>query len=295
MGASIIFIKKGLLYVFIVTLTPKVIWLRNSKSPTGVTPEKYPSPNVFIEEALRCVEEGEKEGITLRIMGAIAIYLHSKDYEKIWSSLGRLSGKIFTDIDFMSYGGMQSKILKFFEKRGYSYNKTHVALHGNKRLIFLDGVVPMIDVFFNKLEMCHTIDFRKRLKVDYPTIPLAELLLEKLQIVKINEKDIKDVIVLLRAHNLGENDNDLINIKYIANLLSKDWGFYYTTMMNLHKIKNLLPQYDALSNEDRSDVTNKIDRIIAKVEREPKSIGWKMRARIGAKKKWYRDVEEVIR
>lgn len=262
--------------------------------PTEIVQDKYPPPDVFVREALRYVEEGKKEGITLRIMGAIAIYLHSRNYEELWKSLGRLSDRIFTDIDFMSDGGIH-EILKFFEKRGYSYNKTYAALYGNKRLIFFGGTIPMIDVFFNKLEMCHTIDFRKRLYVDYPTIPLAELLLEKLQIVKINEKDIKDVIVLLRAHDLSEDDNDQINIKYIATLLSNDWGFYYTAIMNLQKIKNFLHKYDALKNEDCLDVANKIDNIITKIEREPKSIKWKIRASIGAKKKWYREVEEIER
>jgi len=265
-----------------------------NRLPTEIAQDKYPSSDVFIREALRYVEEGEKERITLRVMGAIAIYLHSKDYEELWKSLGRLSGKIFTDIDFMSDGGIH-EILKFFEKNGYSYNKTYAALYGNKRLIFFGGIIPMIDVFFNKLEMCHIIDFRKRLDVDYPTIPLAELLLEKLQIVKINEKDIKDVIVLLRAHDLGEDDNDQINIKYIAKLLSNDWGFYYTVIMNLQKIKNFLPKYDALNNEDYLDVASKIDNIITKIEREPKSVKWKIRASVGAKKKWYRDVEEIER
>jgi hypothetical protein len=264
--------------------------MEKSKSTDG-----YSSPNVFIEEALKLVEDGEKEGITLRVMGAIAIYLHSKDCEEIWHRLDRLNGKQFTDIDLMCCGSTQSKILKFFESRGYSYNKTQATLYGAKRLIFLGNVIPMVDIFFNKLEMCHTINFDRRLTVDYPTIPLAELLLEKLQIVKINEKDIKDVIVLLRAHDLGEDDNDLINIRYIADLLSKDWGFYYTVTTNLRKIKNFLPNYNALTDKDCHDVSAKIDKIMDRIEREPKSISWKMRAKIGASKKWYKEVEEVIR
>jgi len=155
--------------------------------------------------------------------------------------------------------------------------------------------IPMVDVFFDKLEMCHTIDFRNRLRLDKPTITLADMLLEKMQIVKINEKDIIDTIVLLRAHDIGENDKDKVNIKYVSKLLSNDWGFYYTVTMNLKKVKELCKKYNVLSNEDMKDVTSKIDRILEKIEKEPKSMKWKMRAKIGPSKKWYKEVEEVIR
>ena len=36
-----------------------------------------------------------------------------------------------------------------------------------------------------------------------PTLPLAELLLSKLQVVKINRKDVLDALVLLAEHPLG--------------------------------------------------------------------------------------------
>lgn len=257
--------------------------------------DSYPLPDAFINEALKLVEDAEKEGITLRIMGAIAIYLHSRGYEEIWRRLDRLSGKQFTDIDLMCCESTRSKVLKFFEDRGYSYNKTQATIYGDKRLIFMGNAIPLVDVFFNRLEMCHTINFKGRLTADYPTIPLAELLLEKLQIVKINEKDIKDAIVLLRAHDLGQNDEDIINVGYIADILSNDWGFYYTVTTNLKKIKNLLPKYNVLTDKDIHNVSNKIDNIIDIIEKTPKSIGWKMRAKIGASKKWYREVEETIR
>jgi hypothetical protein len=129
--------------------------------------------------------------------------------------------------------------------------------------------------------------------VDYPTIPLAEMLLEKLQIVQLNEKDVKDVIILLREHEVGEGDKETINSRYIAKLLSEDWGFYYTATMNLNKIKSLLADYSQLVEYDKELIEDKIDRLINAIENEPKSLGWKMRAKIGTKKQWYRKVEEI--
>jgi hypothetical protein len=124
---------------------------------------------------------------------------------------------------------------------------------------------------------------------------LADLILEKTQIVKINEKDIKDVIILLREHDISDSENDIINGKYIAELLAKDWGFYHTVTTNLKLIKDqfLEKWKHILSTEDRTNIATKINTLVDKIEREPKSIGWKIRASAGTKKKWYRDVEEI--
>jgi len=157
------------------------------------------------------------------------------------------------------------------------------------------NAIDGLDVFFDRLEMCHTIDFMDQLEVDYPTISLANLLLEKMQIVQLNEKDAIDTVVLLREHDVGKVDDQTINLEYISRLLSKDWGFYYTVTTNLKRIRDeFLPSYD-LSGEDKTDVEHKIDTLLERVEKKPKSLRWKMRARIGAKKKWYRDVEELYR
>ena len=153
-----------------------------------------------------------------------------------------------------------------------------------------------IDVFLDELSMCHKIPFRNRLEVDSPTIPLAELVLEKTQIVHLNEKDIKDMLILLAAHQVGDNDRDTINGKYIAGLLSKDWGFYYTNKLNLARIRKGLDVYSQpFSAEDVKHIGERLDLLEKMIEDAPKSIGWKARAAIGPKVKWYNDVDEVER
>ena len=120
-----------------------------------------------------------------------------------------------------------------------------------------------VDVFYDRLDMCHNLDFKGRLELDSPTIPLADLLLEKMQIVKINEKDIKDSMVLLRAHNLASSGREDIDAEYVSELLSKDWGFYYTVTTNLNKIREMMPNYEALTDEDKKDINAKIDQLQA--------------------------------
>ena len=118
-------------------------------------------------------------------------------------------------------------------------------------------------------------------------------MLQKLQIVELNEKDIKDLIVLLRAHPVGMDDEDKINLNVLKSAgLMDDWGFWYTVTTNLRKVRESLRSYDVLSDEDMRVVDERIKRLLEFLEKEPKSLKWKMRARIGTKKKWYREVED---
>jgi hypothetical protein len=149
------------------------------------------------------------------------------------------------------------------------------------------------DVFLDKLEFCHDIVFLERLEVDSPTVPLAELLLEKMQIVNLNEKDVIDSVMLLREHQVGDSDAETINSTRIANLTAHDWGLWKTVTTNLTRMEQLIPEMAKLSDGDRKDVMAKIDSLLLRIYDEPKSTSWKMRAKVGEKRKWYRDVEEL--
>lgn len=246
----------------------------------------------LIDEAVKIVDLGESKKIPLRLMGALAIYVHSSDEAK---SLHEALNRQFTDIDFMTVSDRE-KVKKFFLEIGYKPRERFMAIMAEARHIYEKPEAGIhVDVFFNELDMCHKIDFRNRLLIDYPTISLADLLLEKLQIVEINEKDVKDVIVLLSDHKIGDKDDkETVNAEYIADLLSKDWGFYYTVTTNLNKIKNLIDSYNQVLTQNKiSDVKSKIDVILDKIEKKPKTIGWRMRAKIGTKTKWYKEVEEI--
>jgi len=249
--------------------------------------------DAFLEEALRIIERARGEGIPIRIMGAIAIRLHAK---KILGQ-GQPLKRNITDMDFVGYSNHKTKIETFITDLGYEQRKAMLTpgLLLN-RLIFFSKKDPSkhIDVFLDQLQMCHTINFRNRLEVDYPTIPLAELLLEKMQIVKISEKDIKDMLVLLVEHDIGKVDHETINAELIAETLSRDWGFYYTVTTNLSNLKKFTESYK-ISEEEKSIITERIDKLVQRIESEPKSLRWKMRAKVGTRRKWYDEVEEVER
>jgi hypothetical protein len=232
----------------------------------------------------------------------IHICSHGKECLQLWEKLGRLGKKKFGDIDFVSYGKSRGKVVKFFENRGYIIDRRMLYRFGKKRHIYIGEKFPMVDVFFDTIDMCHLINLKKRLEVDHPTIPLAELVLHKLQIVKMNEKDITDLIVLIRAHDVGETDEETINAKYIAKLLSNDWGFWYTATTNLSKIKKCVDKLEEfgpkvgidpelISEEKRADISNKTAKLLAYINKEKKPMKWKLRSKIGTTKKWYKHVE----
>jgi len=249
----------------------------------------------ILAEGKSIVNAATAQQITLRLMGASAVATHSPHYAHLLKQAGRK----LTDLDFMANSKDFDRTGKLMQSLGYQTLRTGMMLASTsvgERSIFDHPTRHIhVDVFFDKLKMCHTIDFRDRLKTDPITISLADILLEKMQIVRINEKDILDTIVLLSEHELGNNDNDTVNIDYISKLLASNWGFYYTTTMNLHKIKERLSMYTGLTAENVSNVSLKIDSLLQSIENQPKSSSWKMRAKIGTRKKWYEDVEEIVR
>ncbi len=243
----------------------------------------------FTGEATRIVEEAEKRGITLRILGATAVRLHCRKFGTLLDVMERAP----TDLDFMTYAKYRSVMRDFFVEMGYVPDDRIITLHGYRRHIYHgkeDKVT--VDVFFDNLEFCHTIRFQGRLELDSPTITLADLLLAKMQIVRLNEKDVKDVIVMLKEHDVGDVDKETINADYIARTLSDDWGYYYTFTTNMNKVTAFLKEFPLLDEAGREEVLARTEKLVSVIESYPKTLKWKMRARVGTSRKWYNEVED---
>jgi hypothetical protein len=153
-----------------------------------------------------------------------------------------------------------------------------------------------VDVFLDRLDFCHPIELKGRLEMEPVTIPLTDILLEKLQIVEINEKDLKDLVVLLLEHPVADAETPgSFDASHVVDLLSRDWGFYYTTSLNLDRIRRYMDTIPELTEEHRAAVSARIDELWQRVEGAPKSMKWKLRARIGPSRKWYQEVGEGYR
>jgi hypothetical protein len=230
-------------------------------------------------------------------MGGVAIRLHTVEQADLARRLGRLGeGQEFTDLDFMAYRKQRGEMQRFFEGLGYSKRRATLSSAASERQIYFHPQGWFfVDVFFDQLLVAnHPLDFRGRLELDSPTLSPTDLLLEKLQIVNIGEKDVKDAIVLLAAHDLAETDSpDAINAATIAQLLSRDWGFWYTVTTNLIGLKDLLPQVKALTEDERRHIVGQVEGLLAHIGATPKALRWKVRAKIGSRVRWYEPVETM--
>ena len=231
---------------------------------------------------------GADEFADLRIIGALAFHQHCPEFGYFQEKLNR----VYTDIDFAGYAKQSKPIRDLFKAIGYDEDVEINSFHAEGgRLIFNHPQTHLhIDVFMDKLDFCHPIPWKGRLEVDELTIPLAELMLEKMQIVKINEKDIIDTIMLLLEHPVATDDDNPINARRIAELCAGEWGLWRTTTMNLEKTRDYLPHLD-LTEEDKSVVTQRIDELLTAMNDYPKGTKWKLRARIGDKLKWYKTID----
>jgi hypothetical protein len=241
----------------------------------------------FEGEVTRVVAAGEERGVTLRVIGALAFHHHCPRFGHLQAKLNR----VYTDIDFAAYGKQNAQIRELFAALGYDEDLEVNAFHADAgRLIFNHPQSGIhVDVFMDRLDFCHPIPWKERLEVDSPTVPLAELLLEKMQIVEINEKDIIDTIMLLREHEIGTSDEDVINGTRVAELCAAQWGLWRTTTMNLDKVRDYLPHLD-LGDEDRTVVSERVAELRAAIDDYPKGTKWKLRARVGDKVRWYKTV-----
>jgi hypothetical protein len=260
--------------------------------PKDIPMDEYPKPDEYLTEARHLTAEAQKEGIILRVMGPIALHFYFPEYVDLYRRMERLGERVFTDIDYASYGKCRNKIVPFFEKQGYELEKRSAMLSGNTRHIYFGGRIPMIDVFFDKLDYNHPIDYKNRLEIDPDCVSLTDLLLQKLQIVRINDKDLKDGMLLLLASEIGLADSGVINAKYLEKIMSDDWGFYHTAMDNLIKIKEASVNVNALTEANRILIEEHVEQLMLILENSSKSGAWKRRAKVGTKKVWYKEVSD---
>jgi hypothetical protein len=241
----------------------------------------------MVEEAVRVAEEAERRGVTLRLLGGVAIRVRAK------GGLHPAFEREYADLDWIAPKGKSSRTQRFFESLGYAPQTRFNSLYGRERLLYLDEVNDrQVDVLIGAFRMSHEIPFGDRMAMEPLTVPLAELLLTKLQVVELNEKDVRDALALLHDHPVGEEDGESVNGAHIAKLCSSDWGLWRTFTANLEALEDHLGRYE-LGEEGRGRIKERVETLLGRIEEEPKSLGWKVRAKIGERKRWYDLPEEV--
>jgi len=244
----------------------------------------------FEAEAARLVDAANADGVTLRLLGALAFATRCPNHAYLQDQLGRA----YTDIDFGGYGRQVRQIQQLLAREGYVEDSAVYVESQGTRLVLEHPLTKLhLDVFLDQLDFCHTVSWKERLELDQRTIPLAEMLLQKMQIVEINEKDLIDTIMLLLEYPLGDGDDGEINMALVAATCAKDWGWWRTLTMNLDKVRQMAATYPQLTDEQKARVSDQVSAALDRIEAAPKGMAWRLRSRVGDRKKWYQDVGEI--
>ena len=250
-------------------------------------------------EALRLMRTVLDGGLRVRLMGGLAIRIQSPTasrppYERT-----------YRDFDLVAHDKDVSALRRLLDADGYVGDKLFNAIHGAQRLVYSapDGRWS-VDIVIDRLEMSHTLDLKGRLATEGPTLDLADLLLTKLQIWETNRKDLGDAICLLADHPLAavgrlsatvgaDGTPAPIDLVRLRSVLGADWGFCHTVERNLRAVAE---QWAAAPIPDPPfAVDAQVATLLADLEAAPKSLGWKARARVGERVRWYETPEEARR
>ena len=236
------------------------------------------------DEGVRLATAARDSGLSLRLLGGVAVWRHCPSART--PPLARTYG----DADFVGRAREGKRISAFMEQHGYEADRMFNALHGATRLNFHDPARERpVDVLLDRFVMAHELDLRDSASADGLTIALADLLMTKLQVVSINEKDVRDLLALLVDHRFAGDD---IDIAVILDVTRSDWGLEHTIHRSLATLGDTVGDYGLESGQIQA-VTDRIGELTAALNAAPKSAKWKMRARVGERVKWYEEPEEA--
>ncbi len=245
-----------------------------------------------LAEADQLLQEATRRGLVLRLAGSAGVLRHCEHCHR---AAGVLRREPPGDLDFFAYGKQQRELGRMFTDLGYQADPSvaHSQEYGIDRLIFTGGAsAAKVDVFLDALRMSHTIEFKARLECAPPTAQTADLLLAKLQIHEITEKDVKDMAALFAAHRLGDGSHGTIESHHIVSLMARDWGLCYTALNNLEIAEDLLAGWDTAQTVAVPAAIGMAE-LRERIELAPKSLRWKARARLGTRVRWYEDVGDA--
>lgn len=234
--------------------------------------------------ATEVIADARAAGMQIRALGGIAVALRCPS--------ARGDGPLtrgYSDLDVVTSRRDAPRVAELLEDAGYLPEERFNTMHGYTRMMFDQPGGLHLDVFVEEFVMCHRLPLGQRLAIHDTTVPLADLLLTKLQVAELNEKDVTDAAALLLDHDLT-GDESGINTGYVCEILSRDWGWWRTVTQNLATLTELTRKRIAA---DHADVVGAMaSQLTRQIDDAPKSVKWKMRARAGDRLPWRDEPEE---
>jgi hypothetical protein len=238
-----------------------------------------------VAEGMRIAEGAAERGLPLRLLGGVAVAVLCP------SSRRPPLQRKYADIDFATTRSAKEGVIELMDAFGYVGDREFNMLHGHRRLFFWDeSNQRQVDVFVDEANLCHRIDLKRRIEATPLTLSLADLTVLKLQIVETNEKDYLDICAIFADHDLTDDESG-VNGAYIAQMSATDWGLWKTLGMVAERSERFaldLPGFDAAEL-----AAGRLRHLRAELDSVAKTRRWKLRARVGERKRWYEIPEEV--
>ena len=242
-----------------------------------------------LDEAVGICQAAAGAGITVRLAGGLAVQYLTPEFPP--------RGGDRQDLDLATRSSDRRPLTQFLAGHGYTGDKNFNALYGHKQLYFQSAETGRsLDVLVDRLHMCHTVEFKDRLKRMPVTLDLADLLLTKLQIVELNEKDAQDVLYLCSAYPVREGDEPgTIGLDRIRPIVGNDWGWWRTVTLNLDRITDLASGdgRGLVPSGGKHNAVEQLGLLSKAAESAPKSLRWKARAKVGERVRWYEMPQET--
>ncbi len=238
-----------------------------------------------LAEARKVLQEAKEKDVILRLVGGLAIQAHCTKMA--------FCERSHVDIDLAGLSKQSAKIASVIEGFGYVENTSMTMATGGKRLVFeKPKSKDHIDVFLDNLDFEHRIKLKDRLEIEDSTLSLSDLLLSKLSISRLNEKDIRDIITILKDLPFGNQDlPGIVNADYITRLCSEDWGLYHDVLDSIAECLGALGSYE-LNSADDERVLQALRALRTSLVGSKKTRRWRMRALVGERAPWRKTVEE---
>jgi hypothetical protein len=255
-----------------------------SATPPAAGPADDPLP-----EALSLAKGAAEAGLGLKLLGGLAVRVICPDFPP------RL--RAGQDMDFACMSKARKNVAAYLEQAGCQADRRFNNLNGDRQMYFSAPSGRPIDVMVNQLTMCHTLDFRPSFGNLPYTVDAIDVLLSKLQIVELNEKDAWDIFHLLSGVPLGTarpGSGPVLDTDRYVKLLGADWGWWRTVTGNLAKLPALAADKPQLLPAGAGhDPLAQARQLAELAESAPKTMKWKLRSNVGDRVRWYELPEEV--
>jgi hypothetical protein len=245
-------------------------------------------------EAQEIVAAAARGSVPVKLVGSVAVRWHCEKHADLFEILDREPAQ---DLDLVVEKHGVKALVSILESMGLVHDRRIFQASDGQQLLFRSRSLDLeVDVYVEELRYCHVVSFRGVLGDPQPTVPIAELLLTKLQIVELTNKDIKDVAIMLLEHDVAESDvvgsHEVIDRGRFVAPLTKNWGFWYTVDGNLTWIAEHVSGMDRLSHSQQETIQIRLMSLRALAAQSSKSATWRMRAKIGTRLPWYQTVDE---